>query len=399
MPIPAGSFLSTIDPGMQQQLQQAGQYGTVTGANGTTYSNVGVEHIDEGGSSYIQNGYLGYAPGTDIHEANALRAEYGTDGGFAQIGQNQQDATFGNFAITTAALIAAVFTAGSSLSALAASGAAEGAGAGAVAAEGGSAAETGDVMANLSGRIPDALDSLPAGGSESSSFLTGGDYTSGANYDLTSGGGLKVPGENGTYLSSSSSGEGLTFNDTPNVESMGGGQGLTVQGDQVIGDAGSFINNPDYALPGAEQTTISETGSYGPTGTNPDYTPDLGDPNSFINGGTEGIVDDPVAAGGEGGGAEGGGEAGTTTAGTTTTLKDILAGLQAGGTIASLLGALTTKTPTAQAPLTPPQPAVGADGAYANASAVGGAGGSLAGVAGTLLTARDTFGFGRSMLG
>ena len=66
--------------------------------------------------------------------------------------------------------------------------------------------------------------------------------------------------------------------------------------------------------------------------------------------------------------------------------------------LTQVLGSLANpeEQPGVAPTFTPPQPEVGA-GASTSATAQGGASGSMAGVAGTLLTAKDTFGYGRSM--
>jgi len=119
------------------------------------------------------------------------------------------------------------------------------------------------------------------------------------------------------------------------------------------------------------------------------YRPSLGDPNSFINGGTGGIpatadpsILDKVK-----------GVIGSTNP--VDVIKTITSVLPI---INSVLGPKATTGGGAGPTYTPTQPAVGAGG-YADASAQGGASGSLAGVAGTLLTSKDTFGYGRSMVG
>jgi hypothetical protein len=68
---------------------------------------------------------------------------------------------------------------------------------------------------------------------------------------------------------------------------MGGAQGVTTSGAQVLGDSSSFINDPALQALDAGKQVISEPGIYTPE--HP-YTPDLGDPNSFINGGTGGVT-------------------------------------------------------------------------------------------------------------
>lgn len=223
-----------------------------------------------------------------------------------------------------------------------------------------------------------------AGGS---SYLTGPTSVN-ADYGLTSGtNGLQttaLDGNAGQGLNvGSDSGTGLNMPTTSNMDSMGGGQGLTTTSTQTLGDAGSFVNDPANLTPDASKTIVSENGVYSPS--NP-YQPSLGDPNSYINGGTGGI---PA----------------TTSPGILDTIKGVVKDvspmdvIKTISTIAPILSSvLGPKASGGTTPTyTPTQPVVGAGG-YSDATAQGGASGSLAGVAGTLLTSKDTFGYGRSMV-
>jgi hypothetical protein len=240
---------------------------------------------------------------------------------------------------------------------------------------------------------------IPYGSEPGSSFLTGPTSVN-ADYSLT--GGVQgtqigpLEGNAGTGLNvSSNSGTGLQFNTSPNMASMGGAQGLTTTGAQTLGDASSFINDPALNVADAGQQVISEPGIYTPQ--NP-YTPDLGDPNSFINGGTGGVTTPatPVTAapGVAGGGVTAGAGAGSTLLNTISQVLPVVSAITTALTPTPDDG---TQTTALSPSYTPPQPEVGA-GEYANAAAQGGASGSMAGVAGTLLTAKDTFGYGKSML-
>jgi len=86
--------------------------------------------------------------------------------------------------------------------------------------------------------------------------------------DLGSGSGLKLPSNATSLADVFNSGEpGLKLNDSPGIDSMGGGQGLTLDTDDLSG-----------FWAGLPSGVLSATGLY------PDsYTPVLGNANSFIN--------------------------------------------------------------------------------------------------------------------
>lgn len=91
-------------------------------------------------------------------------------------------------------------------------------------------------------------------------------------------------------------GEGLTMSgvtgQTPNLAAMGGAQGLIAAEGSVLGDPTSFINNAAYVPADvvANPGTISEAGV-----TAANATPSLGDPASFVNGGTSSTESNSVA--------------------------------------------------------------------------------------------------------
>jgi hypothetical protein len=177
------------------------------------------------------------------------------------------------------------------------------------------------------------------------------------------------------------------MNASPNMpERWAARKGMTTTGAQTLGESSSFINNSAYQVADAGQQVISEPGIYTPE---KPYVPDLGDPKSFINGGTEGTL-----------------PPGSTVP--TKDLWDVIKDVLGGGGGSPLPGAILPpllqqillppgEQPTAGPEYTPQQPLVGA-GDFTQANAQGGAAGSMAGVAGTLLTSKDTFGYGRTML-
>lgn len=109
------------------------------------------------------------------------------------------------------------------------------------------------------------------------------------DYSITSG------SQGQKYLANT--GEGLTMSNVtgqaPNLEAMGGAQGLIAAEGSVLGDPTSFINNPAYipADVAANPGTISEAGV-----TAANATPSLGDPASFVNGGTSGATGEAASA-------------------------------------------------------------------------------------------------------
>lgn len=198
-------------------------------------------------------------------------------------------------------------------------------------------------------------------GSEPSSFLTG-PTNAGANYNILSSTyvpdpqsiGLEGNAGQGINLAKTS-GTGLAMPTAPNLEAMGGAQGLTTA-----------------AYGGG---TVSAAGTFSP------YVPNLGDPSSFVNGGTSGAgASSPYS------------------------WTDMLKGAQTGLSIANTLGALgSLGGGGGQASYSGGGVGGTADASRAGAapmgSPTGGAAGSLEGVANTLLTAKDQFGYGKTMLG
>ena len=95
----------------------------------------------------------------------------------------------------------------------------------------------------------------------------------------------KLPGiESGSGLKLTANGEGFLppsgRGAIPNLPQLGGGQGLVVPSGSVLGDAGSFINDPSV-LASAPSGYLSEAGF-----TSANTLPSLGDPNSYINNGS-----------------------------------------------------------------------------------------------------------------
>jgi hypothetical protein len=214
---------------------------------------------------------------------------------------------------------------------------------------------------------------------QSGSLLTGptsvnADYSLLTGTNISDPSGIVLEGNAGQGVNvAARSGEGLVMNTSPNMAAMGGAQGVTTSGAQVLGDSSSFINDPALQALDAGKQVISEPGIYTPE--HP-YTPDLGDPNSFINGGTGGVTPPAQTLWDQIKGLF------TTPPGTTgsafpSALPSILPPI-----IQQLLTPEPTPTPPPVA-YTPPQPEVGA-GAYTQANAQGGAAGSMAGVASTL---------------
>lgn len=386
--MPGASLLSSDLTADQLKAIQGGGLTTNVGGNQvvTTHANSGQQGVDAmiGGGNDAVTGFTAFDP---AHQKQGdLQAQFDASGKYTGTqamtgGTNWTGKDFGDI-LKGAATIAAFAVGANMLFPAAGLGGTSG-----VSALGGVEGGSSDIMGNLSGRIPDALDSVPVGGD-------GGAYTANANYSLTSasgGNGMGAAGEGnagqGMNLAGRT-GEGIEIQgNAPNMTSMGGGQGLTVPEGQTVGDAGSFINDPANRSLLGPNGTVSETAV-----TSPSHLTDLGDPNSFINGGTEGVDAGGTPAGG--GGPPGGGVV-TPSGGITDILKPIAPIIPS---IVNLLsGALTPSQPKQQ-PQTPTQPEVGA-GSYANANAQGGTSGSMLGVAGTLLTAKDTFGYGKSMLG
>ena len=81
------------------------------------------------------------------------------------------------------------------------------------------------------------------------------------------------------YSLANGSGEGLRLPQAPNLESMGGAQGITVPTNSVLGDPQSFVNSPEV-LAAVRAGTINENGMLPTSGAA------LGDPTSPINAGT-----------------------------------------------------------------------------------------------------------------
>lgn len=101
------------------------------------------------------------------------------------------------------------------------------------------------------------------------SFInTGGSTFSGGGSPLSS------------FALSSGEGVGLRSPSAPNLEIMGGGQGITAPTNAVLGDPASFVNSPEI-LAAVEAGIINENGML-PLGTGAA----LGDPTSPINAGT-----------------------------------------------------------------------------------------------------------------
>lgn len=300
----------------------------------------------------------------------------------------------------TQAMMAAIsFGVAFAAAAAAAGGAASGAGGGTAAGPDFTAGftDTGTAGGALDSYAGSAAVTEPAG----STLLTGptsvsADYNllTGTNISDPSGVGFGLEGNAGQGINvAGRSGDGLVMNQSGNLPAMGGGQGLTTTGTQVMGDAGSFINNPAYQLEGAGNTIISEGGIYTPQSP---YTPDLGDPNSFINRPAPDVPTGPA-------------DLPISDPSLLDKIKDILDPtkvLDPTKILPTILPPLIQKLlepPEEQPPqpvtFTPEQPFVGVGaGEYTQANAQGGAAGSMAGVAGTLLTAKDTFGYGRTML-
>lgn len=95
----------------------------------------------------------------------------------------------------------------------------------------------------------------------------------------------KLPGiDSGTGLNPLAKGEGFLSPSgrgaIPNLPQLGGGQGLVVPSGSVLGDAGSFINDPSV-LASAPSGYLSEAGF-----TSANTLSSLGDPKSFINNGS-----------------------------------------------------------------------------------------------------------------
>jgi hypothetical protein len=246
----------------------------------------------------------------------------------------------------------------------------------------------GDAYAG-SGAVTGTTGGVTTGGS---SLLTGptsvnADYSLLTGTDISQSPGTVLEGNSGGGLNvASRSGEGLTMNTSPNMTSMGGGQGITTTGAQTLGDSSSFINDPANMVADAGKQVVSEPGIYTPE--HP-YTPDLGDPASPINGGTNpwpapppktlwDMIKDVISPGDGGGGGS------------------VLPPAVIPPIVQALFPPQQTPLSTPP-PFVPPQPMVGA-GSYTSANAQGGAAGSLQGVAATLLTSKDTFGYGKSML-
>lgn len=72
-------------------------------------------------------------------------------------------------------------------------------------------------------------------------------------------------------------GQGFHPQEVPNVDAMGGGQGLVVPSNSSIGDPGSFVNSPDLTNPFTPGLVTQ--GGFTPIGA----VPSIGDPGSFIN--------------------------------------------------------------------------------------------------------------------
>lgn len=171
-------------------------------------------------------------------------------------------------------------------------------------------------------------------------------------------------------------GEGLTMDSitgkAPGLESMGGAQGMTVTEGSMLGDPESFINNPAYV----PQSVLENPGIISEAGlTTADALPSLGDPNSFINGGTAGTNLFPWG--------------------------DVLTGVAVGALGPKVIDAITTMLTPKIATGTTPNPntlattntensGVMGAGKPGLGNASGGSSGSLQGVANTLLTTKDS---------
>jgi hypothetical protein len=156
----------------------------------------------------------------------------------------------------------------------------------------------------------------------------------------------------------------------------------------------------DAGAPGFEDAGPSALANY-QTAIDPSLAP-FGGTTGTPYGGAGGAPGDGVGPSPEEGGPAGGGPAGGTP-----NPKDLLNSFDWEKFLKSLLDGFAGLFPSggggdpAQTPVTPfvpPQAAVGA-GSYSTNAAQGGASGSLSGIAGTLLTTKDNFGYGRSMVG
>lgn len=185
------------------------------------------------------------------------------------------------------------------------------------------------------------------------------------DYSLTGAQGSAAEGGVGL---TSGGGEGLQYvGQAPGLEEMGGAQGLTAAEGSVLGDPASFINDPAYipAEVAANPGTISEAGV-----TAADATPALGDPESFINGGTANTAAGDIP------------------------WNDIGNGLMIGSLLTGLLNPQMPQTQaTAQTTTDSSQSATTATKSGFG-QAFGGSSGSQQGVANTLLTTKDDFGYG-----
>jgi hypothetical protein len=343
----AGTFLSQIDP------TKVNPWGTLL-TNGQQAVATSGAQVGEGGvtGDTSANGYAVFAPGAKRGDTEGLYDTSGKLTGTQQIRGDSFD--LGEFA--KGAAFVGAFALGANALFGGASGAAE---------AGSTAAYTspGEVDATL------AEQTAAGGGVTPDTMLTGNYMSPGevdqslAQQSMEKAGGYMSPGEADQSLAQQTAGEG------------------GVRGAPADATSAEYRNGSDMQSDIATETGVAPQGAV----------------NEGVATGGEGAYwnTSPLQAGG----------------GPFDWLKDLVKPLTGGNDIGdaiktgvgitSLLTGLTSPKPTAQAPQTPKtpeQPLVGAGGS-AYGSAQGGASGSLAGVAGTLLTAKDTFGYGKSMVG
>jgi hypothetical protein len=167
---------------------------------------------------------------------------------------------------------------------------------------------------------------------------------------------------------------------------MGGGQGVTTTGAQTLGDSSSFINDPANMVATRASRSSASRGSTRPsTPTRPTWAI-LHRPSTAARVVARATAQDAV-----------GHDQG----------RDLAwhgrRGRQrhpAGDHSAARAGAISARGNAAghAAPVRSAPADGGPQGTYTSPSAQGGAAGSLQGVAATLLTSKDTFGYGKSML-
>ena len=115
---------------------------------------------------------------------------------------------------------------------------------------------------------------------------------------ISSGGGLDMGGAQGLQIGGGNL--GLQLNDTPNLDNMGGGQGLTISTEDLA--------KIDPFWGGLPQGTLSEAGLFLES-----YLPSLGDPRSFINDNSKPVDGAGRIIGGSGSAATGNHAPGTST--------------------------------------------------------------------------------------